>query len=141
MAAIGVVSQASTTYRVAARTSASTVTDWIFPPYTARYATIFLQPTAVTTSIAISLLAADPVSLDDSNIINIAEHAAFTAITGTQSFVFEIGPGLTGIANDVTNAAAADSYVQLNAVLPALLGIRQVNTGSSTYNLTVLFRP
>lgn len=125
---------------MAARSSATTVTDWLLVPQWARFATVFLQPTTVGTSITMSFLAVDPVALDDTYVINIAEHSAFTAITGTASWMWQIGPNVTGIADDVTVAAAADSYASLNALLPPILGVRQVNSGTNVYNLTVHFR-
>ena len=123
-------------------------TDWLDVPKWARYVQVFLSvsATAGTTPILTpSFLAADPISRDDGRVINVAEHAALTGITGAAEYVFEIGPGLTGIANDVTNAAAADSYVQINALLPALLGVKILNdrtTGDETYtyNLSVEFK-
>lgn len=121
-------------------TSAATVTRWLAVPKWAKYMIVFLQPTAVTTSITPSFLAADPVSMDDSNVLLLGESAAATAITGTASYVFQFGPGVTGIADDATNAAAADSYVSYNVVLPPILGVRMTNSGSTTYNLTVMFR-
>lgn len=123
------------------RTSAATVIDWLLVPHWARYAYIHLHPTTMTTNIIISFLAVDPVSLDDGNVIKIAEHAAITTITGTgQEYVFQIGPGITGIADDVASSATVDSYISLNAVLPPILGISQANTGSNVYNLTCIFR-
>jgi hypothetical protein len=127
-------------YRVSARSSATTVTDWILVPQWARYAFVFLQPTTIGTSITMSFLAVDPVSLDDDNVINVGEHGALTAITGTASWAFQIGPGATGIADDSTISATADSYASLNAILPPILGVRQVNSGTNVYNLSVVFR-
>ena len=127
-------------YTVSARSSATTVTDWLLVPDWARFCVVFLQPTTIGTSITPSFLAVDPVSLDDGNIINIAEHAALAAITATVSYIYQIGPSITGIADDVTESATADSYISLNAVLPPILGLRQVNSGTNVYNLTALFR-
>ena len=127
-------------FTAAGRSSATTVTDWLLVPQWARYALVFLQPTTIGTSIAMSFLAVDPVALDDDYIINLGEHAALTAITSTNTYVFQLGPGVTGIANDVTIAAAADSYASLNVILPPILGVRQVNTGTNVYNLTVAFK-
>ena len=122
-------------------------TDWVFVPKNAKYATVFLNVTATagsTPQLTPSFLAADPVALDDGSVVNIGEHAAFTAITGAAQYVFELGPGVTGIANDVTNAAAADSYVALNVVLPTLMGFKLLNDRADgnetyTYNLSVRF--
>ena len=122
-------------------TSSATTTRWLAVPQWAKYALVFLQPTTVTTSITPSFLVVDPVSQDDANSADFPEHAAFTAITATTgSYVFQFGPGVTGIADDIVNSATADSYASMNVVLPPILGIRTVCSGSCTYNLTVQFR-
>jgi hypothetical protein len=124
-------------------------TDWINVPEYAKYAFVFLNITATagTTPLTdISFLAADPVSRDDAHVIKLAEHADLTDADGTAAqFIYQLGPGVTGIADDVTAAAAADSVVSLNVVLPPLLGIKIHNdrTGTNetyTYNLSVTFR-
>ena len=123
-------------------------TDWLRLPQWASYASVFLNVTATAGTTPIltpSFLVADPVSQDDSHVVNLAEHAAFTGITGAAQYVFQMGPGVTGIADDVTNAAAADSFVSLNVVLPLFLGVRILNdrtTGDETYtyNLSIWLR-
>jgi hypothetical protein len=123
-------------------------TDWINVPSWARYISIFFNLTAVAGNTPISTLslkAADPVSRDDAHVINIAEHAALTGITAAGQYILQVGPGVTGIADDVTNSATADSVISLNAVLPQLLGVTVLNdrtTGDETYtyNLSVTFR-
>ena len=123
-------------------------TDWLKLPQWANYAQVFLNVTATAGTTPIltpSFLVADPVSQDDSHVVNLAEHAAFTGITGAAQYVFQMGPGVTGIADDVTNAAAADSFVSLNVVLPLFLGVRILNdrtTGDETYtyNLSIWLR-
>ena len=57
-----------------------------------------------------------------------------------------IGPGITGIADDVTNSASAESVVSLNAALPPIVGIELVLDRTSgnetyTYTMTAVFRP
>ena len=128
------------TYTVSARSSATTVTDWLLVPAWARYALVFLQPTTIGTSITMSFLGTDPVALDDDYVIHLGEHGALTAITGTTSYMFQLGPGVTGIADDAPIAAAADSVASINAVLPPILGVRQVNSGTNVYNMTVIFK-
>ena len=123
-------------------------TDWLRLPQWAKYASVFLNLTAnagTTPLTTPSFLVADPVSQDDSHVINLGEHAAFTAISTAGQYVFQLGPGVTGIADDVTNAAAADSYASLNVVLPLFLGVRILNdrtTGDETYtyNLSIQLR-
>jgi len=60
-------------------------------------------------------------------------------------FVAVIGPSVTGIADDVTNSATADSYVSLNTVLPPILGVKLLLDRTSgnevyTYTLQVIFK-
>ena len=128
------------TYTVSARSSATTVTDWLLVPAWARYALVFLQPTTIGTSITMSFLGTDPVALDDDYVINLGEHGALTAITATVSYMFQLGPGVTGIADDATISATVDSVASINAVLPPILGVRQVNSGTNVYNMTVIFK-
>jgi hypothetical protein len=59
-------------------------------------------------------------------------------------FTANIGPAVTGIADDVTNSATAESVVSLNAVLPPILGVELVLDRTSqnetyTYTMTVRF--
>lgn len=123
-------------------------TDWINPPAGATYCQVFFSLSAVAgnTPIAtLSFLAAEPIARDDGRVIVLAEHTALTGLTAAADLVVDIGPGVTGIANDVTNSASADSYVSLNALIPALFGVKLVldrTTGDETYtyNLTATFR-
>lgn len=123
-------------------------TDWIDVPSWAKYAQVIFSLSAVagnTPISTLSLLVAEPIARDDSRVIALAEHTGLTGLTAAADLVVDIGPGVTGIANDVTNSASADSYVTLNAVLPAVLGVKIVNdrtTGDETYtyNLSVTFR-
>ena len=120
-------------------------TDWLDLPSTARSAQIVLNLTAVagtTPTVTPSFQIADPVALTDTSVINFAEHAALTAISTANLYVFDLGPGITGIANDVTNSATVASAVQLNGILPELLGVKILNfRGSSdetySYNLSI----
>lgn len=120
--------------------NAATVTDWLIVPAWAKSAFVFVNFTTVTTSTLLEFFTVDPVTMDDANIVKLAEHGALTALTGAASVVVQIGPGTTGIADDVTIAATGDSAAALNTVLPPILGIRQTNTGASTYTLACTFR-
>lgn len=123
-------------------------TDWLNVPSAARYCQVWFSLSAVagtSPTATLSLLAAEPIARDDARIINLGEHAGLTAMTGAADLVVDIGPGVTGIANDVTNAAAADSWVSLNVNLPGLLGVKLVldradGDETYTYNLSALFR-
>lgn len=122
-------------------TSAATIDTWLQIPQWCRNVQIWFTASAVTTSTQLSIIAVDPAFLDDSQITLLKEVAAFTAITATtNSYMIDVGPGVTGIADDSTMAAAADSYASFNCVVPPYLGIRQANTGSSTYRLSAIFR-
>ena len=124
-------------------------TDWINVPPGATHCFVFLNITATagtTPLVDVSFLAADPVSRDDAHVIKLAEHADLTDNDGTAAqYIFQFGTGVTGIADDVTIAAGADSVASLNVVLPPLLGVKLTldrTTGDETYtyNLSVTFR-
>ena len=120
--------------------------DWVWVPRNARFCSVYLNFTATagnTPIITPSFLAADPVGQLDTEVINVAEHAGLTGITAVNQYVFDIGPGVTGIANDTTNSASADSYVSLNAILPTLMGFKLVldrTSGDETYTYTLSAR-
>lgn len=122
-------------------TSSATLVRYLLVPAWAQYALVMFTPTTIGTSATLAFTAVDPVALDDSYVVRLAEHGNLTAITAANTtLAVQIGPGVTGIADDVTNSASADSYVSLNAVLPAILGVSVANSGSNTYYLSVLFR-
>lgn len=129
--------------RTAAAQATTGQTDWVAVPRGAKGATIWVNITAnagATPSTTISVLTTDPITRDDSYTVNVAEHTSLTAITAASMLVIDIGPGVTGIADDVTNAAAASSYVKINAHLPPILGIKVLNDrgdGNETYTYTV----
>lgn len=60
---------------------------------------------------------------DDANIAKLADVASITAVTGAGPYLqtVDIGPGMTGIADDVTGGAAADARMAINAALPPWL--------------------
>jgi hypothetical protein len=121
-------------------------TDWFVVPQWAVFATVNFNLTAVagTTPIVtvINIMSLDPVSRDDASAYNIAQHANLAAvnITGAAQIVTDIGPGVTGIADDVTQAATGFSRAALNAVLPANMGVQLTfdrTTGDETYTYTL----
>ena len=124
-------------------------TDWLLVPSWANYAWVMVNLTAVagtTPTMDISFPVVDPVSLDDAHVLNLAEHGNLTDLTGAATVVVDIGPSVTGIADEVTVAATGDSYATLNAVLPPVLGVkltldRTEADETYSYNLAVLFRP
>lgn len=147
MAAITVVSGSDNKeYQVLRNETAQATTgqtDWLNVPEFAENLMVYLNVTATAGTTPIltpAFLVADPVSRDDGHVVNLAEHAAFTGITDAAQVIFAIGPGVTGIANDVTNGATGDSWVSLNTPLPKLLGFQITNdrtTGDETYTYTL----
>jgi len=117
---------------------------WLAPPKWARYAKIYFSiETLAGTSLQLALLEVPPFDRDDDHVIALREAAAFAAVTAADvTSVIDIGPGVTGIADDVTGGAAADSYASINCVLPDVLGISitGVGTGSNVYDLAVIFK-
>lgn len=131
-----------TGYRRSASAQANTgQTDWIEVPKWARYADIILDITAVAGTTPIltpTILAADPITKDDANVVSIGTLTTPPTAASTHRIV--IGPGVTGIADDLAMAAAADSTVSINTVLPDLLGIQLTmdrTTGDETYTYTL----
>lgn len=121
-------------------------TDWIAVPHWAHYATVDFNLTAVagTTPLVTNIFVrgVDPVTLNDTYQYAIAEHAdlATTDMTAAAHLVVDIGPGVTGIADDVTQAATGFSRAALNAVLPTMLGVTLTfdrADGNETYTYTV----
>ena len=69
--------------------------------------------------------------------------AETTAGVPGAGFSANIGPSITGIADDVTNSASAESVVNLNAVLPPIIGIELVldrTSANETYTYTYTIR-
>lgn len=60
---------------------------------------------------------------DDGNIAKLADFAGITQVTGVGPYLqtIDIGPGVTGIADDATGAASADARMAVNTVLPPWL--------------------
>jgi len=116
---------------------------WLRVPKWATYAKIyFVMEAKGGTSIQLALFEIPPVDLDDDHAIALREASAFAALTSADvTSVVDIGPGVTGIADDVTGGAAADSYASINCVLPEILGLHVISVGANnTYDLAVVFR-
>lgn len=134
-------------FRVRTATAQATVgqTDWIRTPHWARYARVTLTLTAsagnADKSQAIQLVTTDPITADDAVVQNVGGFATSGGITSTGSVQYEVGPGVSGIANATAAIGASGaSTVQVNAVLPDLLGIKVTNvrsTGDETYTYVV----
>ena len=112
-------------------------------PSWAKYCKIYLVMEALGgTSIQLSLTEVPPMDADDDHELQLREAAAFAALTSADvTSVVDIGPGVTGIADDVTGGAAADSYASINCILPDILGVKIISVGANnTYDLSVSFR-
>lgn len=83
----------------------------------------------------------------DDNLANLADFAGITQVTGAGPYLqtIDIGPGVTGIADDATGAAAADARMAINTVLPPWLVYRTSLDGTTgdedyTFQLVLQFR-
>ena len=116
---------------------------WLKVPLWARYATIWFVQETDGGSVQLALHTVPPLDRDDDHEMLFAEKAAFTAITAADvTHQIDIGPGVTGIADEVTVSATADSYASINAVLPDILGLWVIAVGANNgYDLDVVFRP
>lgn len=102
-------------------------TDWINVPGWAKGAIVYLNWTAkagTTPLMDLNLLEADPVARDDGTVLNLADWDGITQLTTTCQCVVHVGPGITGLADDDTGSATADSVYKINSILPALLGAK-----------------
>lgn len=124
-------------------------TDWVTVPNWAKFATVDFNLTAVAGTsplvTSIFLRGIDPVTRDDTFQYALAEHADLATVdmTGAAHLVVDIGPGVTGIANDVTQAATGFSAAALNCILPEFLGITLTfdrTTADETYTYTLSVR-
>lgn len=116
-------------------------TDWIERPQWATKMVWTLDITAVAGTTPIltpALLAADPITADDANVIAMATFTTPPTAAGTH--VMEFGPGTTGIADDLALAATGDSKAAVNVDLPDLIGVQLTldrTTGNETYTYTL----
>lgn len=116
-------------------------TDWFLIPDYAKYLEIILNITAVagTTPVLTSdIKVADPQALDDGSVMSLGTIGTAPTAAGTHRMV--VGPGVTGIADDLTQAATGDSAVHINTVLSPLMGYTLTldrTTGDETYTYTV----
>jgi hypothetical protein len=119
-------------------------TDWVSIPSWARFAIVYFNLTAnagTTPVSTLNFLAPPPGILDDANVMTLHSSASITAAS---QHAYNIGPGVTGIANG-TDSATADANVGINVVLPGLLGVQLVldradTNETYTYTLSMLLR-
>ena len=119
-------------------------TDWLAIPGWAKFLYVDYNLTAVAGTsplVDVTFKIPDLTTLDDTTgVVNLAGHTALTQITGAARLVCQIGPGVTGIADDVTNAATGLSNISINHVLPDAIGIKILQdrtTGDETYTYTL----
>lgn len=123
-------------------------TDWFHTPRGAVWARIWFNLTAVAGNTPIflpTILMGDPGKKDDTYSMKLGQHAAFTAMTAACMLICDIGPGVSGIADDATNNATANSTVNINTSLPKLMGLTILNDRTSgdetyTYTITIEYR-
>jgi hypothetical protein len=121
-------------------------TDWFNVPQWAKYMEVILNITAVagTTPIATpDIKVGDPVARDDGSVMSLGTLGTPPTAAGTHRIV--VGPGVTGIADDVTLAATGDSAAHINTILSPLMGVtltldRAEANETYTYSLSVQFR-
>jgi hypothetical protein len=153
MAAVTAAPSAGEFYIIRTATAQATTgqTDWFSCPQWANFCSIDFNLTAVAGTsplvTVINILSLDLVARDDTYAYNIAQHAdlATVDLTAAAQLVVDIGPGVTGIADDVTVAATGFSRAALNTILPAIVGVqltfdRTTGDETYTYNLSAKFR-
>lgn len=130
--------------RVIAKVAQATTgqTTWIRSPSWAKFARITTSVTASAGNAdkvcTTSLVTTDPITADDTLTVPLGVITG--GITSTGIFVIDIGPGVTGIADSLAEAASGGSRATVNANLPDYLGIKVLNiraTGDETYTYTV----
>ena len=117
-------------------------TIWCVVPAWPAFATVYFSLTASagTTPVTnLTVLEADPLVKDDTYAGHIGG-VTLTAqnTTGTDSItqIVHIGPGVTGIADDVILGATGVNRAAINTILPKLMGLGLVfdrTTGNETY--------
>jgi hypothetical protein len=149
------------------RTAASQVTtgqtDWLQVPVWAKYMRVVIDLTATsgTTPIFTPTLvtpsnpgnahlddvvtkgvpaSGDAIPPTDSVVINLGGAILTSDYTSTGTAIIVVGPGVTGIANDLALGTSGVNHAFINDVLPEFVGIKIVNdrtTGDEHYTYTV----
>ncbi len=118
-------------------------TDWLRVPTWATHCRVTFDLTAVagtTPQFLPQILSADPITLTDTHTPFVGGATLATAMTGAGQLVVSIGPGVTGIANDLTVGASGNLNAYIDDVLPSLMGIQCVNDrddADETYSYTI----
>lgn len=121
-------------------------TDWVTIPAWAKFAKVVftLSAAAGTTPVTdLSLLEMDPFVMDDTFVAfpgGTTITAQSTTATSGLMQVVDLGPGVTGIADDLVLGATGVNRAAINCPLPAILGMKLVfdrTTGNETYTYTL----
>lgn len=106
-------------------------TDWVNVPAWAKYAYYDYNLTATAQhfpKVDLTIKVPDLATRDDTtSVVNFMNHAALTQLTGVARILGQLGPNVTGIADDLTNAATGLSNISINGPLPPLLGFKVLN--------------
>jgi hypothetical protein len=139
---------------ITATNAAADKTRAVKVPADARFLSVYLFITSqggTTPTFDFSLIVPDfgtAAKLSAPTDDNPATLVSLTQVTGTGPYQqrIDIGPGVTGIADDTTGAAAGDAVESVNAILPPWLVYTidtDVTTGDEDFslNLVFVFRP
>lgn len=144
MAAITTIStsqQRVQTIRNAAAQATTGQTDWVAVPVWARYMKVYVNYTATagnTPTLDFKIVEYEPVLKDDATVSDLGQWNGITQVAGAtvpQLLVIQVGPGITGIADDDT----ANHY-SVNALLPPVVGLKTTldrTQGDETYTYTI----
>ena len=146
MAAITLVQTSNPDYAVLRNASAQATTgqtDYVAMPKWAKYMNIWLNVSAVagTTPLTdLKLVSSNPVTMDDGDDLDYLGWNGITQIAGTTAgdIQVQIGPGITGIADDDTGP-----WYSLNGALPSVIGFVVTldrTTGDETYTYSLAYK-
>ena len=136
-----------TTIRTATAQATTGQTDYIYVPRAARYCKVHLNLTASagnTPQLDLTLFEVDPISVDDTYNMHLGGITLVDQNATAARYVIDIGPGVTGIADDVTLAATGNVRAAINTILPTIMGLTVTLDRTSadetyTYTLAVQF--
>ena len=146
MAAITLVQTSNPNYgilRNATGQATTGQTDYVAVPSWAKYLYIYLNVSAVVGTTPLTdfkLSAVNPVTLDDGDNLDYLGWNGITQIAGTTAgdIQVQVGPGITGIADDDTGP-----FYSLNGVLPSVLGFVVTldrTTADETYTYSLAYK-
>ena len=118
-------------------------TDYVAVPSWARYCYIWLNVSAVAGTTPLTdfkLSSVNPVTMDDGDNLDYAGWNGITQIAGTTAadIQVQVGPGITGIADDDTGP-----FYSVNGVLPPILGFvitLDRTTADETYTYSLAYK-